>query len=137
MGRATSGVFGMRFNTGDELLAMEVVRDDLDTVEILVATEGGYAKRTKIAEYPLQGRGGKGVLTARIVSTRGGLVGAVAVSPEDEIYAITSDGVVIRTKAAEVRRAQRQTMGVRLMNLPDGVNLVAIARNADEPDDQE
>jgi DNA gyrase subunit A len=137
MGRATSGVFGMRFNDGDELLAMEVVRDDLDTVEILVATEGGYAKRTKIAEYPLQGRGGKGVLTARIVSTRGGLVGAVAVSPEDEIYAITSDGVVIRTKAVEVRRAQRQTMGVRLMNLPEGVNLVAIARNADEPDDQE
>jgi len=137
MGRATSGVFGMRFNSGDELLAMEVVRDTLDTVEILVATEGGYAKRTKIGEYPLQGRGGKGVLTARIVSTRGGLVGAVAVSPEDEIYAITSDGVVIRTKAAEVRRAQRQTMGVRLMNLPDGVNLVAIARNADEPDDQE
>jgi DNA gyrase subunit A len=137
MGRATSGVFGMRFNAGDELLAMEVVRDDLDTVEILVATEGGYAKRTKIAEYPVQGRGGKGVLTARIVSTRGGLVGAVAVSPGDEIYAITSDGVVIRTKAAEVRRAQRQTMGVRLMNLPQGVNLVAIARNADEPDDQE
>jgi DNA gyrase subunit A len=137
MGRATSGVFGMRFNSGDELLAMEVVRDTLDTVEILVATEGGYAKRTKIGEYPLQGRGGKGVLTARIVSTRGGLVGAVAVSPQDEIYAITSDGVVIRTKAAEVRRAQRQTMGVRLMNLPEGVNLVAIARNADEPDEQE
>jgi DNA gyrase subunit A len=137
MGRATSGVFGMRFNAGDELLAMEVVREDLDTVEILVATEGGYAKRTRIDEYPVQGRGGKGVLTARIVATRGGLVGAVAVSPQDEVYAITSDGVVIRTKAAGVRRAQRQTMGVRLMNLPDGVNLVAIARNADEPDEQE
>ena len=135
MGRATSGVFGMRFNDGDELLAMEVVRDE--SAEILVATEGGYAKRTRIDEYPVQGRGGKGVLTARIVSTRGGLVGAVAVAPQDEIYAITSDGVVIRTKASEVRRAQRQTMGVRLMNLPDGVNLVAIARNADEPDDQE
>ena len=137
MGRATSGVFGMRFNKGDELLSMLVVRDDLDGVEILVATEGGYAKRTKIDEYPVQGRGGKGVLTARIVSTRGGLVGAVAVSAKDEIYAITSDGVVIRTKAAEVRRAQRQTMGVRLMNLPDGVNVVALARNADEPDEQE
>jgi DNA gyrase subunit A len=137
MGRATSGVFGMRFNAGDELLAMEVVRDDLDTVEILVATEGGYAKRTRIDEYPVQGRGGKGVLTARIVATRGGLVGAVAVSPQDEVYAITSDGVVIRTKAAGVRRAQRQTMGVRLMNLPEGVNLVAIARNAEEPDEQE
>jgi DNA gyrase subunit A len=135
MGRATSGVFGMRFNKGDELLAMEVVRDE--NVEILVATEGGYAKRTRIEEYPVQGRGGKGVLTARIVSTRGSLVGAVSVSPKDEIYAITSDGVVIRTKAAEVRRAQRQTMGVRLMNLPEGVNVVAVARNADEPDEQE
>jgi DNA gyrase subunit A len=137
MGRATSGVFGMRFNDGDELLSMSVVRDELEDVEILVATEGGFAKRTRIDEYPVQGRGGKGVLTARIVSTRGGLVGAVAVSAKDEIYAITSDGVVIRTKAAEVRRAQRQTMGVRLMNLPDGVNVVALARNADEPDEQE
>ena len=140
MGRATSGVFGMRFNDGDELLSMSVVRagnGDSSDVEILVATEGGFAKRTRIDEYPVQGRGGKGVLTARIVSTRGGLVGAVAVSPKDEIYAITSDGVVIRTKAAEVRRAQRQTMGVRLMNLPGGVTLVALARNADEPDEQE
>jgi len=137
MGRATSGVFGMRFNTGDELLSMSVVRSEQDDVEILVATEGGFAKRTRVSEYPVQGRGGKGVLTARIVSTRGGLVGAIAVSPKDEVFAITSDGVVIRTKAAEVRRAQRQTMGVRLMNLPDGVNVVALARNADEPDDQE
>jgi DNA gyrase subunit A len=135
MGRATSGVFGMRFNDGDELLAMEVVRDE--NTEILVATEGGFAKRTRVGEYPVQGRGGKGVLTARIVSSRGGLVGAIAVTPQDEVYAITSDGVVIRTKASEVRRAQRQTMGVRLMNLPDGVNVVAIARNADEPDEQE
>jgi len=138
MGRATSGVIGMRFSGNDELLAMEVVDlGDESNQEILVATDGGYAKRTKVSEYPPQGRGGKGVLTARIVSTRGGLVGAVAVRPEDEIYAITSDGVVIRTKAAEVRRAQRQTMGVRLMNLPEGVNLVALARNADEPDDEQ
>ena len=140
MGRATSGVFGMRFNAGDELLSMSVVGTDSEgtsEVEILVATEGGFAKRTRVDEYPVQGRGGKGVLTARIVSTRGGLVGAAAVSPKDEIYAITSEGVVIRTKAAEVRRAQRQTMGVRLMNLPDGVTLVALARNADEPDEQE
>jgi DNA gyrase subunit A len=135
MGRATSGVFGMRFKAGDELLAMEVVRDE--ETEILIATEGGFAKRTKIAEYPLQGRGGKGVLTARIVSTRGGLVGAVAVSPKDEIYAITSDGVVIRTKADQVRRAGRQTMGVRLMNLGDEVSVVSVTRSADEPDEQE
>ncbi len=135
MGRATSGVFGMRFKADDELLAMEVVHDE--ETEILVATEGGFAKRTKIAEYPVQGRGGKGVLTARIVSTRGKLVGAVAVSPNDEIYAITSDGVVIRTQAEQVRRAQRQTMGVRLMNLPEDVYVVAVTRSADEPDEQE
>ena len=133
MGRATSGVIGMRFGGYDELLAMEVAREG---TELLVATEGGYAKRTRLEEYPVQGRGGKGVLTARIVSTRGGLVGALAVRPEDEVYAITSNGGVIRTSAREVRRAQRQTMGVRLMNLPDGVTLVAVARNADEPDEQ-
>jgi DNA gyrase subunit A len=134
MGRATSGVIGMRFASDDELLAMEVVQDDM---EILIATDGGYAKRTKVEEYPVQGRGGKGVLTARIVSTRGGLVGAMSVRPEDEIYAITSDGVVIRTSVAEVRRAQRQTMGVRLINLDEGVSLISIARNADEPEEQE
>jgi DNA gyrase subunit A len=134
MGRSTSGVIGMRFGRGDELLAMLVVSDG---TEILVATEGGFAKRTPAVEYPIQGRGGKGVLTARIVSTRGGLVGALVIRPEDEVYAITSNGGVIRTTASEVRRAQRQTMGVRLMNLPEGVTIVAVARNADEPDDQE
>jgi DNA gyrase subunit A len=133
MGRATTGVIGMRFTGDDVLLAMEVIPAGEETTEILVATEGGFAKRTPVSEYPPQGRGGKGVLTARIVSTRGGLVGAIAVRPEDEIYAMTSNGGVIRTGASEVRRAQRQTMGVRLMNLPDGVTLLAIARNADEP----
>ena len=134
MGRATSGVIGMRFGEGDELLSMDVVGEGID---VLVATEHGYAKRTKIEDYPVQGRGGKGVLTAKIVASRGGLVGALAVRSDDELYAITSNGGVIRTAAKQVRRAQRQTMGVRLMNLPDGVNLVAIARNAEEPEGQE
>ncbi|MCU1689776.1 MAG: gyrase subunit, partial [Jatrophihabitantaceae bacterium] len=137
MGRATSGVIGMRFGNDDVLLAMEVIREGESDTEIMVATEGGFAKRTPMDEYPVQGRGGKGVLTARIVSTRGGLVGAIAVRPEDELYAITSNGGVIRTSAREVRKAQRQTMGVRLMNLPDGVTLLAIARNADEPGSDE
>ena len=131
MGRATSGVIGMRFGLEDELLAMMVVRPDAD---VLVATDGGYAKRTKMVEYPLQGRGGKGVLTAKVVARRGQLVGALIVRPEEQLYAITSNGGVIRTTAREVRRAQRQTMGVRLIHLPDGVSLVAVARNADEPE---
>ncbi|HEY7223314.1 MAG TPA: intein-containing DNA gyrase subunit A [Micromonosporaceae bacterium] len=135
MGRATSGVIGMRFATDDELLAMEVVREGMD---VLVATDGGFAKRTPIEEYPLQGRGGKGVLTAKITQRRGGLVGAVVISPDDELFAITSNGGVIRTPVKPVRRTRdRNTMGVKLMDLPDGVTLVAIARNADEPDESE
>jgi DNA gyrase subunit A len=133
MGRATSGVIGMRFSDSDELLAMEVVRAGLD---VLVATGGGYAKRTPIEEYPVQGRGGKGVLTAKITERRGGLVGAVVISPDDELFAITSNGGVIRTPVKPVRRTRdRNTMGVKLMDLPDGVTLIAIARNADEPEE--
>jgi len=135
MGRATSGVIGMRFGDHDVLLVMEVVQDGLD---VLVATNGGYAKRTPIDEYPVQGRGGKGVLTAKITERRGGLVGAVVISPDDELFAITSNGGVIRTPVKPVRRTRdRNTMGVKLMDLPDGVTLVAIARNADEPDEQD
>ncbi|AGL13519.1 DNA gyrase subunit A [Actinoplanes sp. N902-109] len=135
MGRATSGVIGMRFSGDDELLAMEVVREGLD---VLVATNGGYAKRTPIEEYPVQGRGGKGVLTAKITERRGGLVGALVIDPEDELFAITSNGGVIRTPVKPVRRTRdRNTMGVKLMDLPEGVTIVALARNADEPDEQD
>ncbi|MGI5212589.1 DNA gyrase subunit A [Plantactinospora sp. CA-290183] len=137
MGRATSGVIGMRFTDDDVLLAMEVVREGMN-LDVLVATNGGYAKRTPIEEYPVQGRGGKGVLTAKITERRGGLVGAVVISPDDELFAITSNGGVIRTPVKPVRRTRdRNTMGVKLMDLPDGVTIVAIARNADEPDEQD
>ncbi|NNG37401.1 DNA gyrase subunit A [Nakamurella sp. DB0629] len=128
MGRATSGVLGMRFREGDELLSLDVARED---GFVLVATSGGFAKRTAMEEYPVQGRGGKGVLTIKYDAKRGKLVGAMIVDLDTEIYAITSGGGVIRTRAKEVRKAQRQTMGVKLMNLGDGDSLVAIARNAD------
>ena len=98
---------------------------------MLVATDGGYAKRTPVDQYPVQGRGGQGVMTARIVEARGELVGALMVQPEDEVFAITSAGGVIRTAAAEIKQSGRQTMGVRLVNLADGQSLVAIARNAE------
>lgn len=122
----------MRFDSSDELLAMEVVRSDDVSGDLLVATSGGFAKRTRLDEYTAQNRGGKGVLTARIVRARGELVGALVVQPDDELYAITSGGGILRTVARDVRRAQRQTMGVRLINLAEGVQVVAIARNADE-----
>ena len=135
MGRATAGVIGMRFAEGDELLAMEVIRDGDE--EVLVATEGGYAKRTPADQYPVQGRGGKGVLTAKIVQSRGKLIGAIMVRPEDEVFAITSNGGVIRTRAAEIKRSGRQTMGVRLMHLSEGDSLVALARNAESLNNEE
>ena len=131
MGRATSGVIGMRFSNGDQLLGMHVVRESAD---VLVATDGGYAKRTPVDQYPVQGRGGQGVLTARIVEARGELVGALMVLPGEEVFAITSAGGVIRTSVAEVKQSGRQTMGVRLVNLAAGQSLVAIARNAESLD---
>jgi DNA gyrase subunit A len=128
MGRATSGVIGMRFNNGDELLGMYVIRDGED---VLVATENGYAKRTPADQYPLRNRGGHGVITAQITEGRGVLVGALLVGPDDEVFAITSAGGVIRTRASEVRQSGRVTMGVRLMNLAPGDSVVALARNAE------
>jgi DNA gyrase subunit A len=115
MGRATSGVQGGTF--------------------LLVATSGGYSKRTAMEDYPTQGRGGKGVLTIQYDRKRGTLVGALIVDDDDELYAITSSGGVIRTAARQVRKAGRQTKGVRLMNLGEGDTLLAIARNADEIED--
>jgi DNA gyrase subunit A len=128
MGRATSGVIGMRFREGDELLAMMVARSD---AYVFTATDGGFAKRTPIEEYPVQGRGGQGVLTARLTDDRGGLVGALIVDAGDEVFAITSGGGVIRTRSDEVRPTSRATMGVRLINLADGDAVVGITRNAE------
>ncbi|HLZ36552.1 MAG TPA: DNA gyrase subunit A [Mycobacteriales bacterium] len=134
MGRATSGVIGMRFAGDDELLAMEAVRDD--NGDLLVATDGGFAKKTRLAEYAAQGRGGKGVLTAKLVSTRGGLVGALVVTDDTEVFAITSSGSIIRTSARNVRRAGRQTMGVKLIDLANGDSVVAVTRNVEAEDER-
>ncbi|MED5801108.1 DNA gyrase subunit A [Gordonia sp. Z-3] len=133
MGRQTSGVQGMRFNGDDLLLSLNVVREG---TYLLVATSGGYAKRTGMDDYPVQGRGGKGVLTIQHDRRRGELIGALIVDDDSELYAITSGGGVIRTGAKQVRKAGRQTKGVRLMNLEEGTTVIAIARNADEPDEE-
>ena len=130
MGRATSGVIGMKFRAGDELLAMAVVEDG--EANVLTATDGGYAKRTPIQEYRVQGRGGLGVKAAKIdEENRGVLVGALVVSGTDEILAITSSGTVIRTGAQQVRQTGRDTMGVRLVNLGEGDSVVSVTRNAE------
>jgi DNA gyrase subunit A len=133
MGRATSGVIGMKFRAGDELLSMSVVRPETC---VFTATANGFAKRTSVDRYPVHGRGGLGVIAAKIVEDRGNLVGAVIVKEGDEVLAITSGGGVIRTRVAGIRETGRDTMGVQLINLAEGDAVVGIARNAEhEADD--
>ncbi|CAB4993623.1 unannotated protein [freshwater metagenome] len=136
MGRATSGVIGMRFRSGDALLAMDVVRPETFVVTI---TDGGFAKRTAVSEWAPKGRGILGVRAMRLVEERGSLVGAMVCEAEDQIFAIASNGVVIRTRVVEIRPSGRDTMGVTLMNLADGDTVVAVARagEGDESDSDE
>ncbi|MGV0326719.1 DNA gyrase subunit A [Corynebacterium confusum] len=134
MGRATAGVKGMRFKGDDQLLSMSVVHDG---EFLLVATSGGYGKRTAIEEYSPQGRGGMGVMTFKYNPKRGKLIAAISVDEEDEIFAITSAGGVVRTEVNQIRPSSRATMGVRLVNLADGVELLAIDRNVEESGEEE
>ena len=134
MGRATAGVKGMRFRDDDQLLSMSVVHDG---EYLLVATSGGYGKRTAIEEYTPQGRGGLGVMTFKYTPKRGKLIGAISVDEDDEIFAITSAGGVIRTEVDQIRPSSRATMGVRLVNLADDVELLAIDRNVEEDGEED
>ena len=134
MGRSTAGVKGMRFRGDDHLLAMTVVRDGS---YLLVATAGGYGKRTSMDEYSVQGRGGVGVVTFKYNPKRGKLIGALAVDDDDQIFAITSAGGVIRTEVNQIRPSSRATMGVRLVNLEDGIELLAIDRNVEGEGEEE
>ena len=128
IGRATSGVTGMRFKGDDELLAMDVVEPG---AALMTVTDGGYAKRTALDAWTAKGRGTMGVIAMRIVEERGSLVGALVVHEGDEVLAIASSGVVIRTRVSgdDPRLTGRDTMGVRLMNLAEGDTVVAVARN--------
>ncbi|MFM7211961.1 MAG: DNA gyrase C-terminal beta-propeller domain-containing protein, partial [Actinomycetota bacterium] len=128
MGRATGGVIGMRFRGDDELLSMDVVREGTFVVTV---TDGGFAKRTPVEDWAPKGRGILGVRAMRLVEERGGLVCAVVCEIDDEIFAVASDGIVIRTRVEELRASGRDTMGVRLMNLGDDRSLVAVARAGD------
>jgi DNA gyrase subunit A len=132
MGRATSGVIGMRFRDGDELLAMDPVVADSFVVTV---TDGGYAKRTPVSEWAVKGRGIYGVRAMKLVEERGSLVGALIAVEADEVYAIASDGVVIRTRVSEIRATGRDTMGVSLMDVSGDSSIVAVALGDAADDD--
>ena len=128
MGRTAGGVIGIRFKTDDDyLLKMEVATPDSFVVTV---TEGGWAKRTSIDEWNAKGRGTQGVRAMRLVEKRGGLAGALICAADDEIFAIASNGVVIRTRVDEIRAAGRDTMGVSFMKVGDDDQVVAVARSS-------
>jgi DNA gyrase subunit A len=131
MGRSTSGVIGMKFRTDDELLTMaRITSQHQGESFVFTATDGGYGKKTPLDEYRLQGRGGIGIKAAKIdEDSRGTLVSALVIRNEDEILAITSGGTVMRTPAAEVRQTGRDSMGVRLVNLEEGAQLLSVTCN--------
>jgi len=132
MGRATGGVIGMRFRGDDALLSMDVVTPGTFVVTI---TDGGFAKRTSVDEWAAKGRGIKGVRAMKLPEERGELVGAMVCAETDQIFAIASNGVVIRTKVDEIRASGRDTMGVRMMRLGEDVSVVAVAKGAEDEEE--
>ncbi|WP_296137082.1 DNA gyrase subunit A [uncultured Tessaracoccus sp.] len=134
MGRATSGVTGMRFRTvggeSDELLSMSILPADGEEDErfVFTVTEGGYAKRTRISEYRTQGRGGLGIKAMKLVDDRGSLVGGFIVDEEDEVIAIKHSGQITRSAVAEVPVKGRDTMGVKFVGVrgDDHVSVIAL-----------
>ena len=124
MGRDTTGVAGMKLRAGDEVIEVDIADDEAD---LLVVTENGYGKRTSLTEYPVKGRGGKGVLTAKLTAKKGGLAGARVVREGQELIFISQTGMVQRNAVGGISRMGRPTQGVRLMNLKKGDLVSAVA----------
>ena len=131
LGRATSGVTGMKFREEDELLSAAVV---IDGADLFVVTEGGFAKRTRISEYRIQGRGGLGIKVANLVEARGDLVGALVTYADDEVLVIMERGKIVRSAVAEVNLTGRNTQGVTFAKPDKGDRIIAVARNAERED---
>ncbi len=128
MGRATSGVTGMKFRERDQLLAAEVVSDDSF---VFTVTDGGYAKRTAVEQYRLQGRGGLGIKVANLVEERGGLAGALIVQEGDEVLVVMNGGKVVRSSVTGVPAKGRDTMGVVFAKPDKNDRIIAVARNSE------
>lgn len=128
MGRSTSGVTGMKFREGDELISANVVTEGSF---VFVVTEGGYAKRTSVDEYRVQGRNGFGIKVAKLVEDRGALVGGLIVDEEDEVLVVMASGKVVRSNVNEVPAKGRDTMGVIFAKPGKGDSIIGVARNQD------
>ncbi|MCL3817140.1 DNA gyrase subunit A [Aeromicrobium wangtongii] len=147
MGRATSGVTGMKFRDDDSLLSLSVIRRSADALEqvevpesqelyVFTVTDGGYAKKTPIDQYRLQGRGGLGIKAMQITENRGELVGGLVLVDTDDVISVTASGQVTRSLVSGVNPTGRGTMGVSFVKFKGDDRVVTIARNEELPQDE-
>ena len=133
-GRATQGVRGIRLK-GDDIVIGACIAEEGTT--LLAVTENGFGKKTELSEYKVQNRGGSGIFTYKLTQKTGKLAGVATVCDDDDIMLITSEGVIIRTHTSEISTFGRQTQGVKIMRLDDGVSLVSMAKTIHEDDEDE
>ncbi len=135
MGRAAAGVRGIKLPPGDEVIGLLIIHEGL----ILTATENGYGKRTPVEDFPVQGRGGQGVIAIQTTDRNGKTVGALQIADDDEIMLISSNGTLVRTAADDISIVGRNTQGVRLIRVESGQRLVGLARieSIEDDDDDE
>jgi len=124
MGRGAAGVRGIKLPPGHEVIALTIVGDGM----LLSATERGFGKRTEINEFPVQGRGGQGVIAIQTTERNGRTVGAIQVRDEDEVMLISSSGTLVRTPVSDISIIGRNTQGVTLIRVESGQRLVGLAR---------
>jgi DNA gyrase subunit A len=134
IGRTGKGVIGIRLEEGNEVVGMEIVRDDST---ILTVTENGYGKRSTLEDYRSQGRGGKGIITIKITEKNGRVTGMAQVSGDDEILLITSNGKVLRIRARDISVQGRNTQGVRLFDIEESDKVVSFANVVDREEEKE
>ena len=133
MGRGAAGVRGIKLPGDHEVIALTIIHDGL----ILTATENGYGKRTPVDDFPVQGRGGQGVIAIQTTDRNGRTVGAIQVAEEDEIMLISSNGTLVRTGVEDISIMGRNTQGVRLIRVEGEQRLVGLARIESIEEDDE
>ena len=129
MGRSAAGVRGIRLKADDEVVSLDVAREDAD---LLLVTDAGYGKRVKVERFNPQGRGGQGVRGIKLTAARGRVVSAFMVGLDEQILLVSSGGVLIRTAVREISSQGRDATGVRVMNLDEGQSVAAVARVAED-----
>jgi DNA gyrase subunit A len=133
MGRAAGGVIGMRLSEDDHVLAVGLASDGEEMISV---TEQGYGKRSKLADYPPKGRGGKGVIGHQLTEKTGLLAGAYVGSKDQDMFVISSSGQVVRVLASNIRRVGRASQGVRTMRVEEGATVVALAPVITQTDEE-